>query len=45
VISIDKAAWQTEMGLHGELFQQLSARLPSQLLAIKAQIDGQKLAA
>ena len=44
VISIDRAAWQTELGLHGELFQQLSARLPVQLLAIKGQIE-QKLAA
>ena len=44
VISIDRAAWQTELGLHGELFQQLSARLPAQLLAIKGQIE-QKLAA
>jgi phosphoenolpyruvate carboxykinase (GTP) len=39
VISIDKAAWQTELGLHGELFQQLSARLPSQLLAIKRDLE------
>ena len=39
VISIDRAAWVTELGLHGELFQQLSARLPAQLLAIKAQIE------
>jgi phosphoenolpyruvate carboxykinase (GTP) len=44
VISIDKAAWQTELGLHGELFQMLSARLPSQLLAIKAGFEA-KLAA
>ena len=44
VISIDRAAWRTELGLHGELFQQLSARLPAQLLAIKGQIE-QKLAA
>ena len=44
VISIDRAAWQTELGLHAELFQQLSARLPAQLLAIKGQIE-QKLAA
>ena len=44
VISIDKAAWQTEIGLHGELFQQLSARLPSQLLAIKGRLEA-KLAA
>ncbi len=44
VISIDRAAWRTELGLHGELFQQLSARLPAQLLAIKGQIE-QQLAA
>ena len=44
VIAIDKAAWQTEVGLHGELFQQLSARLPSQLLAIKGRLEA-KLAA
>jgi len=44
VISIDKAAWQTEVALHGELFTQLSARLPAQLLATKAQIES-KLAA
>ena len=44
VISIDRAAWQTELGLHGELFQQLSARLPAKLLAIKGEIE-QKLAA
>ena len=39
VISIDRAAWLTELALHGELFQQLSARLPAQLLAIKGQIE------
>jgi len=39
VISIDKAAWQAELGLHGELFAQLAARLPAQLLATKAQIE------
>ncbi len=44
VISIDRAAWVTELGLHGALFQQLAARLPAQLLAIKGQIE-QKLAA
>jgi phosphoenolpyruvate carboxykinase (GTP) len=44
VISIDKAAWQTELGLHGDLFQQLAARLPSQLLAIKGRLEA-KLAA
>ena len=44
VISVDRAAWATEIGLHGELFQQLSSRLPSQLLAIKSSFE-QKLAA
>ena len=39
VISIDRAAWVTELDLHGALFEQLSARLPAQLLAIKAQIE------
>ncbi len=43
VVSVDRAAWQTELGLHGELFQQLAARLPAQLLAIKSQLE-QKLA-
>ena len=44
VISIDQAAWRTEMGLHADLFNQLAARLPAQLLAIKRQIEA-KLAA
>ncbi len=44
VISIDHAAWRTEMGLHGALFSQLAARLPAQLLVIKGQIEA-KLAA
>ena len=44
VISIDRDAWRAEMGLHGELFKLLAARLPAQLLAIKGQIE-QKLAA
>ena len=44
VISIDRAAWQTELGLHGQLFDQLAARLPAQLLAIKGRIE-QRLAA
>ena len=44
VIAIDRAAWRTELGLHAELFQQLSARMPAQLLAIKAQLE-HKLAA
>ena len=45
VISIDRAAWRTELGLHGELFAQLAARLPAQLLATKARIEQQLEAA
>ena len=44
VISIDKKAWQKELELHHELFQQLEHRLPAELKATKAQIE-QKLAA
>jgi phosphoenolpyruvate carboxykinase (GTP) len=44
VMSIDRAAWQQELKLHGELFDQLSARVPEQLLNTKAQIE-RKLAA
>ena len=44
VIAIDRSAWLTELNLHGELFEQLSARLPSQLLAIKSRLEA-KLAA
>ncbi len=44
VISVDRAAWRTELGLHGALFQQLASRLPAQLLAIKGQFEA-KLAA
>jgi phosphoenolpyruvate carboxykinase (GTP) len=39
VMSIDPAAWQQELELHSELFQQLAARLPAQLLRTKAQIE------
>jgi phosphoenolpyruvate carboxykinase (GTP) len=39
VSSVDTAAWKTELGLHTELFTQLSARLPAQLLATKAKIE------
>jgi phosphoenolpyruvate carboxykinase (GTP) len=38
-MSIDRAAWQHELALHGELFDQLSSRLPAQLLSTKAQIE------
>ncbi len=39
VMSIDRSAWVTELGLHADLFQQLASRLPPQLLAIKAQLQ------
>ena len=39
VTSLDKAAWQTEVGLHAELFQQLNHHLPQQLLETKAALE------
>lgn len=39
VTSIDKAAWQTELKLHGELFQQLSYHLPAELTQTKAALE------
>jgi phosphoenolpyruvate carboxykinase (GTP) len=39
VISIDKAAWQKELELHAELFQQLAYHLPTQLEATRVQIE------
>jgi phosphoenolpyruvate carboxykinase (GTP) len=39
VTSIDKAAWQTELGLHAELFQQLAYHLPAELPATKAKLE------
>ena len=44
VTSIDKAAWQKELELHAELFQQLAFHLPAELTATKAKIE-QRLAA
>ncbi len=44
VTAIDKAAWQQEMALHGELFQQLAYHLPQALVETKARIE-QRLAA
>ncbi len=44
VTSIDKAAWQAELVLHAELFEQLKHHLPQALLDTKAQIE-QRLAA
>jgi phosphoenolpyruvate carboxykinase (GTP) len=39
VIGIDTAAWQQELKLHAELFQQLQHGLPSELPATLAQIE------
>jgi phosphoenolpyruvate carboxykinase (GTP) len=39
VISIDKAAWEKELQLHTELFQQLEYHLPRELGETKAQIE------
>lgn len=44
VTHIDKAAWQAELKLHTELFQQLAHHLPKELPATKAAIE-QRLAA
>ena len=37
--SIDAAAWETELALHDELFQQLAYHLPTEMLATKAKIE------
>ncbi len=39
VISIDQAAWQQEMALHGDLFEQLAYGLPASLLETKVRIE------
>jgi phosphoenolpyruvate carboxykinase (GTP) len=39
VTSIDKAAWQKELELHTELFQQLAYHLPQELTETKAKIE------
>ena len=44
VIGIDKAAWQQELKLHAELFQQLAHKLPAELPATMKRIE-EKLAA
>ncbi|MBX3599091.1 MAG: phosphoenolpyruvate carboxykinase (GTP) [Rubrivivax sp.] len=44
VIGIDRAAWQQELKLHAELFQQLAHHLPPELPATKARIE-ERLAA
>ena len=40
VTAIDRAEWQKELALHGELFKLLAARLPAALLDVKRQIEG-----
>jgi phosphoenolpyruvate carboxykinase (GTP) len=44
VTSIDKAAWEAELKLHAELFEQLAHHLPKELPETKAAIE-QRLAA
>ncbi|MFC5608620.1 phosphoenolpyruvate carboxykinase (GTP) [Variovorax soli] len=44
VTSIDKAAWEAELKLHGELFEQLKHHLPQELAQTKDAIE-QRLAA
>jgi phosphoenolpyruvate carboxykinase (GTP) len=39
VTSIDKAAWQAEMKLHDELFEQLSYHLPKELVDTKNALE------
>jgi phosphoenolpyruvate carboxykinase (GTP) len=39
VIGVDAAAWEKELQLHQELFQQLEYHLPQELKATKAQIE------
>src|SRR4051812_36834734 len=39
VIGIDRAAWQKELQLHQELFQQLEYHLPAELKQTKSQIE------
>jgi phosphoenolpyruvate carboxykinase (GTP) len=41
VISIDRAAWEQEMKLHDELFQQLAYHLPAELDATRKRIEAQ----
>jgi phosphoenolpyruvate carboxykinase (GTP) len=39
VTSIDKAAWQDEMKLHDQLFEQLSYHLPKELVETKKALE------
>jgi phosphoenolpyruvate carboxykinase (GTP) len=40
VSSIDKAAWQAELKLHAELFEQLKHNLPGALAETKVKLEG-----
>ena len=39
VTSLDRGAWQTELGLHEALFEQLAYHLPAEMLATKLSIE------
>ena len=39
VTHIDAGAWETELGLHAELFQQLAYHLPAEMSATKATLE------
>ncbi len=39
ITSIDKAAWEAELKLHAELFDKLKYHLPTELEAVKAQLE------
>ncbi|MCE1161286.1 MAG: phosphoenolpyruvate carboxykinase (GTP) [Burkholderiales bacterium] len=39
VTSMDKAEWQTEMGLHAELFEKLKDRMPAALEAYRHELE------
>ena len=39
VTSMDKGAWQAELKLHADLFQQLAYHLPKELQETKARIE------
>jgi phosphoenolpyruvate carboxykinase (GTP) len=39
VIGVDKAEWEKELQLHGELFRQLEYHLPRELSETKAQLE------
>ncbi|MFT3800858.1 MAG: phosphoenolpyruvate carboxykinase (GTP) [Burkholderiaceae bacterium] len=39
ITSIDVGAWKQELGLHEELFQKLSQRLPDQLRSVKNRLE------